>query len=385
MFLYLFARWILRIHSDSVNFCFQGFLIFRLSFRHLHEIHPLVRCHHQWVLHLGSEFSVDSRAHWSAILVSRLLTVLRKTMISIVHIVGLCWFHFSVLVEIENVVFEIDWNEFVPSMPVHHFLKMNSHSLTNFAVNRNCVSTVMSEVEILSSFARDLCSTAQHFVYISVSSIQRSEQSVFIVSLKLPSSTIRNPFTTGSPVESSISCSLWTKVQWELCSLELLCPGSSSPIQTASDYSWHQDPNLQAKMSLRKCHTFVPNLRAIQQSSSHHSIHQNSSHRSIRHNSNHRSRKCQWDMSVQILEFPSLSLISSFQDLRDQFSMFSPCASLWHLWFLWILLWIFPCYLYSYLYPHSWIMTCSVCLCQTIACLCSCVHCSLVENVFYRT
>ena len=33
---------------------------------------------------------------------------------------------------------------------------------------------------------------------------------------------------------------------------------------------------------------------------------------------------------------PSLPLFSSFQDLRDQFSMFCPCASLWHLWFLWI-------------------------------------------------
>ena len=35
---------------------------------------------------------------------------------------------------IENVVFEIDWNEFVLSIPIHQFLKMNSHSLTNFTV-----------------------------------------------------------------------------------------------------------------------------------------------------------------------------------------------------------------------------------------------------------
>ena len=47
----------------------------------------------------------------SAILVSRLL--------SIVHTVGLCGFHFTVQVEIENVVFEIDWNELVLSMLVH--------------------------------------------------------------------------------------------------------------------------------------------------------------------------------------------------------------------------------------------------------------------------
>ena len=64
--------------------------LLRFQFRHLHEIPQLVRCHHQLVLHLDSKFSLDLRAHCSAIFVSRLLTVLRKTMISIVHIVGLC-------------------------------------------------------------------------------------------------------------------------------------------------------------------------------------------------------------------------------------------------------------------------------------------------------
>ena len=106
---------------------------------------------------------------------------------------------------------------------IHQFLKINSRSLTNFAANRNHVTTVMSQVEILSSFARDLCSAAQHFVCTSESSIQRSEQTVFIVSLRLPSSTIWNPFTTGSPTESSISCSIWTKIQWE-------CVHCSSPV-----------------------------------------------------------------------------------------------------------------------------------------------------------
>ena len=60
-----------------------------------------------------------------------------------------------------------------------------------------------------------MSSTAQHFVCTNESSIRESEQSVFIVSLELPSSNIRNPFTIGSPIKSSISCSLWTKVQWE--------------------------------------------------------------------------------------------------------------------------------------------------------------------------
>ena len=52
-------------------------------------------------------------------------------------------------------------------------------------------------------------------VHSSESSTQRSEQNVFIVSLKLPRSTIKNPFTAGSPTESTVSCSVWTKVQWD--------------------------------------------------------------------------------------------------------------------------------------------------------------------------
>ena len=103
----------------------------------------------------------------------------------------------------------------VLSILVHQFLKMSSHSLTNFAVNRDHVTTIMSQINILSSFARGLCSATHNFVYTRESSVQRSEETVFVVSLKLPSSTMRNPFTTGCPIESSISCSTWTEVQWE--------------------------------------------------------------------------------------------------------------------------------------------------------------------------
>ena len=67
-------------------------------------------------------------------------------------------FHFSIQGS-ENVVFDVDRNEFVLSMPIH---QSNFFSfLTNFVVTRNHVSTVMSEVEILSSFARDFCRTAR--------------------------------------------------------------------------------------------------------------------------------------------------------------------------------------------------------------------------------
>ena len=84
---------------------------------------PFARCHHQKVLHLDSELSLDLQAHCSAILVSRLLTLLRKTLLGIVHIVGFCRLHFSVQVEIESVVLEIDWNELVLSILVQQFLK----------------------------------------------------------------------------------------------------------------------------------------------------------------------------------------------------------------------------------------------------------------------
>ena len=223
-------------------------------FRHLHQILQLVRCHHQLVQHLGSEFSLDLRAHCSATLVSRLL--------SVVHIIGFCGFHFSGRVEIEKVLVERNWDELVLSIPAHQFLKMSSHSLTNFAVIRDHVSTVMSQIQILSSFARDLCSAAQHLVCTSESSVQRSEQTVFIVSLKLPNSTIKNPFITGSPIESSISCSFWTQVQWD-------CVHCSSCVQVHLHHSNRfrllttPRSNLQVKMSLRNCQTFVPNLRAI--------------------------------------------------------------------------------------------------------------------------
>ena len=124
-------------------------------FRHLHEILELVRFHHQLVQRLDSEFSLDLRAHCSAMLVSRLL--------SIVHIVGFCGLHFSVQVEVKNVIFEINWNKLILSIPAHQLLEVVSHSLNNFAANRHHVTTVvMSQIEILSSFARDLCSAAQH-------------------------------------------------------------------------------------------------------------------------------------------------------------------------------------------------------------------------------
>ena len=230
MFLFLSARGILRIHSDSGNFCFQWFFIFLIShfdictrFSNWFDVTSRFRvfiCHHrfptansswmasnQLVQRLDSEFSLDLRAHCSATIVSRLQ--------SIVHIVGFCGFHFSVHLEIANVVFEIKWNKLVLSILAHQFLEVISHCLTNFAVNRDYVSTIMSQVEILSSHARSLCITTEHLVYPSESSVQRSKQPVLVVSFELPRSTIKNPSTTGCSKESSISCTIWTNIHLE--------------------------------------------------------------------------------------------------------------------------------------------------------------------------
>ena len=94
MFLLLSPSWVLWIHSDSGEFLLPKVLhLLRFPFRHLHEIHQMVRCHHQLVPHLDSVLSLDLPAHCSAI-----------------YIVCFCRFHFSIQIDIENVVFEIDWN-----------------------------------------------------------------------------------------------------------------------------------------------------------------------------------------------------------------------------------------------------------------------------------
>ena len=137
--------------DSSDSFWLWEFLLPRVlhlphfTFRPLRETLQLVRCHHQLVQRLDTEFSLDLRAHGSAILVSRLL--------SVVHSVGFCELHFSIQIEFKNVAFGTNWNKLILSTPAHQFLEVISHYLTNFAVNRDHVSTVMSQVEIESSHA----------------------------------------------------------------------------------------------------------------------------------------------------------------------------------------------------------------------------------------
>ena len=99
---------------------------------------------------MSSPIGATSRFRGFVGLASALLCHTRFRLLSIVHIVGFCGLHFSVQVDIENVVSEINWNKIVLSIPDHQFLEVVSHSLTNFSVNRDHVSIVVSQVEILS-------------------------------------------------------------------------------------------------------------------------------------------------------------------------------------------------------------------------------------------
>ena len=106
MFLFFSARWVLWIHSDSGNFCFQGFLIFFVShfdiYTRLSNWFDVIT---DWCYISIQSFRWTYERTCTAISVSRLLTILRKTMISIVHIVGLCRFHVSIKVEVEKCCF----------------------------------------------------------------------------------------------------------------------------------------------------------------------------------------------------------------------------------------------------------------------------------------
>ena len=157
-----------------------------------------------------SELSLDLQAHCSATLVSRLLRL--------IHDIGFCGFHVFAQKEIEDVVFDVDWSELFSSAQIHQYLEVHPHFMANFAGHWNHEATVGSQIEILSSFARDFSSTAHHFVYTSESSVQRSTQTVFIVTLTLPNFTIKDTLTTGCSTESSNYCSIWFQWKFVHCS-----------------------------------------------------------------------------------------------------------------------------------------------------------------------
>ena len=112
-------------------------------------------CHHQLEPDLCSEFSLDLRAHCSAILVSQLLRIFvimdfLKTFTSVHEI------------EIEDVLLDLDWNELFSSVPTHRSFEMHPHVMANVALHWNHETIIGSQMEILSSFACDFACTARH-------------------------------------------------------------------------------------------------------------------------------------------------------------------------------------------------------------------------------
>ena len=114
---------------------------------------------------------------------------------------------------------------------------MNSHSLTNFTVNRNHVTTIVSQIEVLLFLARDLGSSwcwcwcrcpriaTQHLVCIRGSSnsgiwANHCHRILDIAKLRHLGSSHRN-FHLSLPLDQSSPGNAL---------MQLLCPGSYSPI-----------------------------------------------------------------------------------------------------------------------------------------------------------
>ena len=67
--------------------------------------------------------------HCSAILVSRL--------VKFVHNSGFFGLHFFAQIEIEDVVFDVDWDELFSSVPTHQSFELHPHFMANFAAHWN--------------------------------------------------------------------------------------------------------------------------------------------------------------------------------------------------------------------------------------------------------
>ena len=212
-------------------------------------------------------------------------------MISIVHIVGLGRIHFSVQVEIENVVFEIDWNKFVLSIPIQQCLKNEFSFPDQFCCeSESCIHHRIRGRNLVVLCTRSLQHCTTNTLCTPVSGPFKDLNipfSSYPWNCQAPPSGIHSPlavrYNLPSPAPSGpkFNGNVFTAAP---VSRFIFTQSNCFGLLVALTSKW--------KMSLRKCHTFVPNLRALQQNSSHHSILQNSSHHCIRDNSNHRSRKC---------------------------------------------------------------------------------------------
>ena len=136
------TRKILGIHSCSGNLCVQRFFIFIVS--HF----AIFTWRFNWfkVITNGGQicvqnFSLDIRAHCSAILVSRLL--------KIVHTIDFCGLQRFANIEVEDVVIDVDWNGLSSSVPTHQSFELHPHFMAKFAVRWNHETAVGSKIENL--------------------------------------------------------------------------------------------------------------------------------------------------------------------------------------------------------------------------------------------
>ena len=95
---------------------------------------------------------------------------------------------------------DVDRDELLSSVPTHQSSEVYPHFLHTFAVYRNRETTVRSQTEIFVSCVRNLRCAAKNFADTCESSGQRSIEAMFVVALKLSSSTVKNADTTGRSV-----------------------------------------------------------------------------------------------------------------------------------------------------------------------------------------
>ena len=107
-----------------------------------------------------------------------------------------------------------------------------------------------------SNFSR----TAQNSVRTRESSCRRSALAAFIAALKVSNATVKKS-TLHWLFDEIFRLLLHLDQRFmEMSSLHLLCPSSSSPIQTRLGLLFALRKNFPKKVDLRNCHRFVPNL-----------------------------------------------------------------------------------------------------------------------------
>ena len=109
-----------------------------------------------------------------------------------------------VQVEIEDVVQGVDSNELLSSVPTHQSFEVYPDVLANLTVKN--ARPKQKSCCPLQAMSLSLSRTARNFVYTRESSIQRSDQAVFVIASNLPRSTGRTARTTARSVEYPACC-----------------------------------------------------------------------------------------------------------------------------------------------------------------------------------